>query len=175
MASQIILKNGQDQEFSITHPDNVGAININSNELATKMDLDINSKEDKPTPVDTDNIAIQESGGLFKKLSFDNLMTWIKSFSFGWGQTWKDVTASRSAGVTYTNTTGKPIQVYYIFREPSPTIVTFKINNETIPISDNLGNYAAQYVNFIIPNGSTYNLNHAGASIVGGNKWFELR
>ena len=36
MASQIILKNGQDQEFSITHPDNVGAININSNELASK-------------------------------------------------------------------------------------------------------------------------------------------
>ena len=36
MASQIILKNGQDQEFSITHPDNVGAININSNELVSK-------------------------------------------------------------------------------------------------------------------------------------------
>ena len=33
MASQIILKNGQDQEFSITHPDNVGAININSNDI----------------------------------------------------------------------------------------------------------------------------------------------
>ena len=97
------------------------------------------------------------------------------SYDFGVGQTWQDVTASRSAGVTYTNTTGKPIQVYYIFREPGSTIVTFKINNETIPISDNLGNYAAQYVNFIIPNGSTYNLNNSGAVIVGGNKWFELR
>ena len=37
MASQIILKNGQDQEFSITHPDNVGAININSNELVSAV------------------------------------------------------------------------------------------------------------------------------------------
>ena len=41
MASQIILKNGQNQEFSITHPDNVGAININSNELASKDYVDV--------------------------------------------------------------------------------------------------------------------------------------
>ena len=40
MASQIILKNGQNQEFSITHPDNVGAININSNELVNKNYVD---------------------------------------------------------------------------------------------------------------------------------------
>ena len=39
MASQIILKNGQDQEFSITHPDNVGAVRIKSNEIATKLEL----------------------------------------------------------------------------------------------------------------------------------------
>ena len=29
----------------------------------------------------------------------------------GVGQTWQDVTASRALGVTYTNTTGKPIHV----------------------------------------------------------------
>ena len=29
----------------------------------------------------------------------------------GVGQTWQDMTASRSAGVTYTNTTGKPIMI----------------------------------------------------------------
>lgn len=29
--------------------------------------------------------------------------------SLGYGQTWQDVTASRTAGTTYTNTTGKPI------------------------------------------------------------------
>ena len=31
--------------------------------------------------------------------------------TLGWGQTWQDVTASRSLGVTYTNSTGKPIIV----------------------------------------------------------------
>ena len=73
MASQIILKNGQDQEFSITHPDNVGAVKLYSDEIATKSDLDINSKKDKSTPVDTDNFAIQEVGGELKKVSFLNI------------------------------------------------------------------------------------------------------
>ena len=31
--------------------------------------------------------------------------------TIGVGQTWQDVTASRAAGVTYTNSTGKPIQI----------------------------------------------------------------
>lgn len=31
--------------------------------------------------------------------------------AIGYGQTWQDVTASRSSGVTYTNTTGKPIKI----------------------------------------------------------------
>ena len=35
--------------------------------------ININALPNKPTPVDTDNIAIQETGGLLKKLSFANL------------------------------------------------------------------------------------------------------
>jgi hypothetical protein len=31
--------------------------------------------------------------------------------SFGFGQTWQNLTGSRTSGVTYYNTTGKPIQV----------------------------------------------------------------
>ena len=71
--------------------------------------LNINALPDKPIPVDTDNLALQETGGLLKKLSFANLMNWIKSFSFGWGQ--NVVTPSRSPGVAYTNNTDKPIEV----------------------------------------------------------------
>ncbi len=36
--------------------------------------ININSLPNKPTPVSTDNIAIQETSGLFKKLSFGNLL-----------------------------------------------------------------------------------------------------
>ena len=37
--------------------------------------------------------------------------TIAQSTDLGVGQTWQDVTSSRSSGVTYTNNTGKPIQV----------------------------------------------------------------
>lgn len=55
MASKIILKNGQDQEFSITHPDNVGAININSNELVSP------NANEKTIPMDNDLIPLYDS------------------------------------------------------------------------------------------------------------------
>ena len=166
MASQIILKNGQDQEFSITHPDNVGAVQINSNDIATKLDLDINSKEDKLTPVDTDNIAIQESGGLFKKLSFANLMNWIKSFSLGWGQTWQNVSANRIAGVTYTNNTGKPIEFNVSFH-----IISGSWSFQTTV--DGIASGGGVYGSLTIPKGSTYSYTFTGN--IGGIVVRELR
>lgn len=39
----------------------------------------INDFADKLTPIDTDHIGIQETGGLLKKLSFANLKNWILS------------------------------------------------------------------------------------------------
>lgn len=39
MGSKIALKNAQDQEFSINHLDNAGAIAINSSDIAIKTDL----------------------------------------------------------------------------------------------------------------------------------------
>lgn len=39
----------------------------------------INTLLDKPTPENTDNLALQETGGLLKKLSFANLKNWILS------------------------------------------------------------------------------------------------
>lgn len=45
-----------------------------------KDEVDINGFTDKPTPIDTDNIAIQETGGLFKKISFANLKKLLKVY-----------------------------------------------------------------------------------------------
>ena len=47
--------------------------------IDTKLDKDFSSLSDKPTPDDTDNLALQETGGLLKKLSFANLKLWILS------------------------------------------------------------------------------------------------
>ena len=76
--------------------------------------------------------------------------------TLGWGQTWQDVTASRSSGVIYTNTTGKPIYVI---------VVPNTLSGYTIEIDSSIrsritmvsGNYIP--ASFIVPNGSTYKIN----------------
>ena len=40
----------------------------------------INTLPDKPTPVDTDNLALQETGGLLKKLSWENLKATLLTY-----------------------------------------------------------------------------------------------
>lgn len=49
------------------------------NKTVVDNKININGFTDKSTPADTDHVGIQESGGLFKKLSFANLKNWILS------------------------------------------------------------------------------------------------
>ena len=134
-----------------------------------KLDKDFSSFTDKTTPVDTDNLALQETSGLLKKLSFANLMAWVKSFSFGWGQTWQNVTASRSSGVTYTNNTGKPIAIRVFCKSSDSGYGVMVIggvsmdNAPQAPLGINVPSVG------IIPNGATYSVT---ASII---SWHELR
>ena len=140
----------------------------------------INTLPDKPTPDDTDNLALQETGGLLKKLSFANLMAWVKSFSFGWGQTWQNVTSSRSSGVTYTNDTGKPIFISIIgllnanLSTPAPL---FQINGTDVAWKVGYGSAVnmPMFIYLSIPSGATYKLLD-GLYIPSTNlKWLELR
>lgn len=70
MASKIILKNGQDQEFSITHPDNTGAININSDELVSP------NAAEKTITMDGDLIPLfdSEDGNKAKNVKVSSLL-----------------------------------------------------------------------------------------------------
>lgn len=91
----------------------------------------------------------------------------------GVGQTWQNVTANRIAGVTYTNTTGKPIVV---------SAYTFAAGGDTgtqVLYVDGLAVSQSQYyvgttasgtrqVLGIVPSGSKYSVNSFGY-------WFELR
>ena len=62
---------------------NINQVFYTKNETYNKTEIDtktnINGFNDKQTTDDTDNFAIQETGGLFKKLSFANLKNWILS------------------------------------------------------------------------------------------------
>ncbi len=91
--------------------------------------------------------------------------------TLGWGQTWQDVTVSRSAGVTYTNTSGKPIQVIIQDNGTLGAQVTITING-TITFSDTQGSGVTKpCVYAIIPNGNTYSATFSGN---GGYQFFEL-
>lgn len=92
-----------------------------------------------------------------------------KSAGLGIGQSWQDVTAQRQIGVTYTNTTGKPIQL---------TIVAYNWADYTIKIGDayfswgggNLGQTSKQTYYGIVPVGAEYSVTSGGSF-----QWLELR
>lgn len=88
-----------------------------------------------------------------------------QSTDLGVGQTWQNVTSSRSVGVTYTNNTGKPIQVMINHNFGQYGAIT--IGGIELPMADG-DTYS--FFNFVVPNGSTYRINN-GAFVV----WAELR
>ena len=86
--------------------------------------------------------------------------TIAQSTDLGVGQAWQDMTGVRSNGVTYTNDTGKPIQIY-AYQAPSGTAMT--ISGVTFPV------HGSSMICVVIPNGATYSI--AGQT----SKWLELR
>jgi len=107
----------------------------------------------------------------------DGSFSWSTAGGIGVGQTWTDVTASRALGVTYTNTTGKPIQII-ISMEGAPNQGAgelyingnFVLRNGVTAVAS-----AGMHVHLsaIIPNGDTYRVEkYIGGYIV---KWNELR
>lgn len=86
----------------------------------------------------------------------------------GVAQAWKDVTAQRQLGVTYANTTGRPIQVLLDFVRPAPPAswnFGVKIDSVAYPIGG--GSYCP-----IVPAGSTYSVISHGITQY---TWRELR
>lgn len=85
----------------------------------------------------------------------------------GVGQTWQDVTASRAAGVNYTNTTGKPIEVA-IVGTASSTGKSIYCDGVVVGFLSTVAQSGSQ---FIVPAGSVYSLQAGTISFV----WAELR
>lgn len=100
--------------------------------------------------------------------------TVVNNLSLGVGQTWQ--TPSRSAGVTYTNTTGKPILIIISGQvNASNTQYTYIfVNSVQVAYAFGGGGAAAYYAlpySVIVPPGSTYSVTNAGGISV----WVELR
>ena len=97
--------------------------------------------------------------------------------SLGWGQTWQDVSASRALDTTYTNTTGKPIQVFVnrrVHSSSTPYTASFLVDGLNSGILGTGGTPSIDLYNattFTIPDDSTYRAEGTGSI----TEWLELR
>lgn len=115
--------------------------------------LDVDSKAE----ADAKNAALQTA-----------MQTYSDNNSIGVGQTWQDVTASRTAGVTYTNTTGKPIIVSTYLSGSGSSSHAIIVDGVACSSLVGTGSVSA-----IVPNGANYSLiNPSGRTII---YWSELR
>jgi hypothetical protein len=103
-----------------------------------------------------------------------NGTTWASSpaaGAIGTGQTWQNVTGSRSSGTTYTNSTGKPIFVYQQNGNLGFTgtawinAISWNYNTAT-----GIGTSVSS-VALVVPDGNTYGFTFDGAQHI----WLELR
>ena len=107
------------------------------------------------------------------KVLKDSLDTTITS-SFGIGQTWQNMTASRVAGTTYTNTTGRPIQVSIKIRVANYQSSDLYVGSELVSgIFADVGGGGSitGTMQATVLSGETYRITSAGW----GFKWSELR
>ncbi|MDD4995787.1 MAG: hypothetical protein PHW53_04990 [Patescibacteria group bacterium] len=115
-----------------------------------------------------DSIILHSNGTNWVQIAGNN--------GIGAGQTWQDVTASRAASTTYTNSTGKPIAVSVSMISSTPTVIRYTIGALTFAgsASSATGGDNINSAFFIVPNGATYSAyNNVGSS--GLLSWFELR
>jgi hypothetical protein len=97
------------------------------------------------------------------------------SSAIGVGQTWQDVTASRSTGTTYTNSTGRPIQVNVVMGTYTDAAVYMTLTVDGLPVAKygygraGAGSNGNGICTAIIPAGSTYVMTGTWTN------WYELR
>lgn len=94
--------------------------------------------------------------------------------AFGVGQTWQDVTGSRALATTYTNTTGKLIQVSVIIQDSNNADnLNFFVNGSAVISMPDIGGGAAgfQQLTITVPPTQTYRLETANLI----HSWWELR
>jgi len=98
---------------------------------------------------------------------------YVGTQAIGVGQTWQDMIASRVVGTTYTNTTGRPIQILVCGASSTQfTIFSMEINGLAVSFGraafSGSSDFAA--ITATIPNNATYRI------VTGGtNNWLELR
>jgi hypothetical protein len=106
-----------------------------------------------------------------------NGTTWTSAApsGLGVGQTWQNVTLSRASGTTYTNNTGKPIQVSVSLNGYNSDLpyLSLSISGILVSVMDSGSGMSGMSISGIVPNGATYVVT---ISLPAGElTWAELR
>lgn len=98
-----------------------------------------------------------------------------KSVSIGWGQTWQDMSGSRTSNTAYQNTTGRPIQISVGWALSNAA--ELKVSSDgTTYVTVTYTAYSSDYHDvapIIIPDDHYYKLEGTGTIVIG--RWAELR
>lgn len=110
------------------------------------------------------------TGGIDKALTAEQGKA-LNDKLIGVGQSWQDLTSSRSKGVTYTNNTGRPIQVKLICGNVQDQFgIQFYVGSSMFDYPDIPQGIVIE-INFTIPAGNTYRATGNDAI----SYWWELR
>ena len=102
------------------------------------------------------------------------LTEWSQARALGESQTWQNVTGSRSSGVSYTNTTGRPISVIISIGTITGAETATVVVGGVILYSGDAGIAAMTGLlgGFIVPPNATYSVTVVSSTI---SRWVELR
>lgn len=104
--------------------------------------------------------------------TFNGVVPTAQDGTLGFGQTWQNVTASRVAGTSYQNTTGKPIGVAVnISTGASTRNLQVSTDGSTWVSVFTIPNSATATANTIVPPNHYYRVDGAQSL----NSWLELR
>ena len=139
----------------------------------------IGKVRDHITPIDTSVVAgstAAVTGGAIKtELStLQTQITTLESKLIGVGQTWTDVRSSRTAGVSYQNTTGRSIMVVVSYTPTgnSEQSIQVSADNNTFVTLATLGFDASESAtSFIVPDDHYYRT----VGVLAERTWAELR
>jgi hypothetical protein len=108
---------------------------------------------------------------------YTNGSGWIQaggSNGLGVGQTWQNVAGSRAASTTYTNSTGKPIEVVVTLVSSTGSAIYATVGGISFHGSSVGATGLINGISFIVPHNTTYSVvNNNGTSVV--DTWAELR
>lgn len=142
------------------------AVNTNTTQVATTAFVTAQIADDAPTKTGggaSGSWGINITGNAATATNATTATS--DSQHLGIGQTWQDVSSSRVAGTTYTNTTGKPIMVNIYFAGSNSAIYAI-VNGVSFCIAANGGFSMAGTV--LVPPSATY-------SVGAFTTWHELR